>query len=70
MTCIIDASRVPLLQAVHFLTWVQQEPQSLVWLAVLHRVAASEHMQHQVGYLPAHCFYIFLQLIISNVTLY
>lgn len=37
-----------LLQAVHFLSWVQQEPQSLVWLAVLHRVAASELIQHQV----------------------
>lgn len=39
----------PLFQAVHFLTWVQQEPQSLVWLAVLHRVAASENIQHQVN---------------------
>lgn len=38
-----------LFQAVHFLTWVQQEPQSLVWLAVLHRVAASENIQHQVN---------------------
>ncbi|KAF2368021.1 EF-hand domain type 2 [Trinorchestia longiramus] len=36
------------IEAVHFLSWVQQEPQSLVWLAVLHRVAASEHIQHQV----------------------
>nr|XP_027225286.1 dystrophin-like isoform X2 [Penaeus vannamei] len=36
------------IEAVHFLTWVQQEPQSLVWLAVLHRVAASENIQHQV----------------------
>nr|XP_045599746.1 uncharacterized protein LOC123759043 isoform X1 [Procambarus clarkii] len=36
------------IEAVHFLTWVQQEPQSLVWLAVLHRVAASESIQHQV----------------------
>ncbi|CAL4058547.1 unnamed protein product, partial [Meganyctiphanes norvegica] len=35
-------------EAVHFLSWVQQEPQSLVWLAVLHRVAASESIQHQV----------------------
>ncbi|XP_047739356.1 dystrophin [Hyalella azteca] len=36
------------IEAVHFLSWVQQEPQSLVWLAVLHRVAASEQIQHQV----------------------
>ncbi|XP_066986178.1 dystrophin-like isoform X40 [Macrobrachium rosenbergii] len=36
------------IEAVHFLAWVQQEPQSLVWLAVLHRVAASENIQHQV----------------------
>ncbi|CAL4082352.1 unnamed protein product, partial [Meganyctiphanes norvegica] len=36
------------IEAMDFLLWVQQEPQSLVWLAVLHRVAASENIQHQV----------------------
>ena len=36
------------IEAVHLLAWVQQEPQSLVWLAVLHRVAASEGVRHDV----------------------
>lgn len=35
------------IEAVHFLSWVQQEPQSLVWLPVLHRLAASEGARHQ-----------------------
>jgi hypothetical protein len=34
-------------QAVHFLNWLQQEPQSLVWLPVLHRLAAAEQAKHQ-----------------------
>ncbi|EEB13705.1 dystrophin, putative [Pediculus humanus corporis] len=35
------------IEAVHFLSWVQQEPQSLVWLPVLHRLAAAEGARHQ-----------------------
>ncbi len=34
-------------QAVHFLSWLQQEPQSMVWLPVLHRLAAAENAKHQ-----------------------
>lgn len=34
-------------QAVHFLSWLQQEPQSMVWLPVLHRLAAAESAKHQ-----------------------
>lgn len=31
----------------HFLVWLQQEPQSMVWLAVLHRLAEAEVAKHQ-----------------------
>ena len=30
-----------------FLEWLKCEPQSLVWLPVLHRVAAAETAKHQ-----------------------
>ncbi|KAJ8917506.1 hypothetical protein NQ315_005555 [Exocentrus adspersus] len=35
------------LEAAHFLAWLKQEPQSLVWLPVLHRLAAAENAKHQ-----------------------
>lgn len=35
------------LEAAHFLSWLKQEPQSLVWLPVLHRLAAAETAKHQ-----------------------
>ncbi|XP_031782469.1 dystrophin, isoforms A/C/F/G/H isoform X4 [Nasonia vitripennis] len=35
------------IEAVHFLSWLQQEPQSMVWLPVLHRLAAAESAKHQ-----------------------
>lgn len=35
------------LEVSHFLAWLNQEPQSLVWLPVLHRVAAGEAARHQ-----------------------
>ncbi|KAK4879768.1 hypothetical protein RN001_007914 [Aquatica leii] len=35
------------LEATHFLAWLKQEPQSLVWLPVLHRLAAAEAAKHQ-----------------------
>lgn len=34
-------------QAIHFLNWLQQEPQSMVWLPVLHRLSAAETAKHQ-----------------------
>lgn len=36
------------IEAQHFLGWLQHEPQSLVWLPVLHRLAAAENAKHQV----------------------
>ncbi|KAH0540152.1 hypothetical protein KQX54_013451 [Cotesia glomerata] len=35
------------IQAADFLCWLQQEPQSMVWLPVLHRIAAAENAKHQ-----------------------
>lgn len=35
------------IEAQHFLGWLQHEPQSLVWLPVLHRLAAAEQAKHQ-----------------------
>lgn len=35
------------IEAQHFLGWLQHEPQSLVWLPVMHRLAAAESAKHQ-----------------------
>lgn len=35
-----------ILQAPHFLGWMKQEPQSMVWLPVLHRFVAAESARH------------------------
>ncbi|XP_058831030.1 dystrophin, isoforms A/C/F/G/H isoform X2 [Topomyia yanbarensis] len=35
------------IEAHHFLNWLQHEPQSLVWLPVLHRLVAAETAKHQ-----------------------
>ncbi|XP_063832766.1 dystrophin-like [Ostrinia nubilalis] len=35
------------IEAFHFLQWLQKEPQSMVWLPVLHRLAAAEQAKHQ-----------------------
>ncbi|XP_017782927.1 PREDICTED: dystrophin [Nicrophorus vespilloides] len=35
------------LEVTHFLAWLKQEPQSLVWVPVLHRLAAAETAKHQ-----------------------
>uniref|UniRef100_A0A8W7JC80 Protein detached n=1 Tax=Anopheles albimanus TaxID=7167 RepID=A0A8W7JC80_ANOAL len=35
------------IEAQHFLSWLQHEPQSLVWLPVLHRLVAAESAKHQ-----------------------
>lgn len=37
----------PEIQVSHFLEWLKLEPQSLVWLPVLHRLAAAETAKHQ-----------------------
>lgn len=46
-SCFEKAGNKKDIQAAHFLTWLQQEPQSLVWLPVLHRLAAAETAKHQ-----------------------
>ena len=35
------------IEAVHLLAWLKHEPQSVVWLPVLHRVAGAERARHQ-----------------------
>ncbi|KAA8588756.1 hypothetical protein FQN60_010101 [Etheostoma spectabile] len=37
----------PAIEVSHFLEWMSLEPQSMVWLPVLHRVAAAESTKHQ-----------------------
>ncbi|CAK1594213.1 unnamed protein product [Parnassius mnemosyne] len=39
--------QVQQIEAFHFLQWLQKEPQSMVWLPVLHRLAAAESAKHQ-----------------------
>ncbi|KTG33834.1 hypothetical protein cypCar_00016724 [Cyprinus carpio] len=41
------ANNKPELEASVFLDWMRLEPQSMVWLPVLHRVAAAETAKHQ-----------------------
>lgn len=36
-----------MLQVSHFVNWMKQEPQSMVWLPVLHRLIAAESASHQ-----------------------
>lgn len=43
----LQANNKPELEAAMFLDWMRLEPQSMVWLPVLHRVAAAETAKHQ-----------------------
>ncbi|XP_037531441.1 dystrophin-related protein 2 [Nematolebias whitei] len=43
----IKAPGKPAIEVSHFLEWTSLEPQSMVWLPVLHRVAAAESTKHQ-----------------------
>lgn len=43
----VQANNKPELEAAMFLDWMRLEPQSMVWLPVLHRVAAAETAKHQ-----------------------
>lgn len=45
----IDSNQELAIELHHFLAWLQHEPQSLVWLPVLHRLAAAETAKHQVS---------------------
>lgn len=42
-----QANNKPEIEAALFLDWMRLEPQSMVWLPVLHRVAAAETAKHQ-----------------------
>uniref|UniRef100_A0AAY4EJB9 Dystrophin related protein 2 n=1 Tax=Denticeps clupeoides TaxID=299321 RepID=A0AAY4EJB9_9TELE len=46
-SCFRVASGKPAIELSHFLEWMSLEPQSVVWLPVLHRVAAAESAKHQ-----------------------
>uniref|UniRef100_A0A0B7BP84 Dystrophin n=2 Tax=Arion vulgaris TaxID=1028688 RepID=A0A0B7BP84_9EUPU len=46
-SCFEKANGRPEIEASHFLEWLKLEPQSLVWLPVLHRLAAAETAKHQ-----------------------
>ncbi|GFN77848.1 dystrophin, partial [Plakobranchus ocellatus] len=46
-SCFEKANGRPEIEARHFLEWLRLEPQSLVWLPVLHRLAAAETAKHQ-----------------------
>ncbi|XP_017573216.1 dystrophin isoform X2 [Pygocentrus nattereri] len=46
-SCFHFANNKPELEASVFLDWMRLEPQSMVWLPVLHRVAAAETAKHQ-----------------------
>ena len=45
--CFSQAGGQAEIQSSHFMDWVKMEPQSLVWLPVLHRISASESARHQ-----------------------
>ncbi|KAK5605307.1 Dystrophin- protein 2 [Crenichthys baileyi] len=46
-SCFRMAPGKPAIEVSHFLEWMSLEPQSMVWLPVLHRVAAAESTKHQ-----------------------
>ncbi|KAI4880159.1 hypothetical protein NFI96_031185, partial [Prochilodus magdalenae] len=46
-SCFRLAPGKPTVEVSHFLEWISLEPQSVVWLAVLHRVTVAESAKHQ-----------------------
>lgn len=44
---LFQAPGKPAIEVSHFLEWMSLEPQSMVWLPVLHRVTAAESTKHQ-----------------------
>ncbi|KAM6427267.1 dystrophin-related protein 2 isoform 4-T6 [Liasis olivaceus] len=46
-SCFRFGNGKPAIEAAQFLGWANLEPQSMVWLAVLHRVAIAEQVKHQ-----------------------
>ncbi|XP_053129862.1 dystrophin-related protein 2 isoform X6 [Hemicordylus capensis] len=46
-SCFRFGNGKPAVEAAQFLEWANLEPQSMVWLAVLHRVTLAEQVKHQ-----------------------
>ncbi|XP_033125074.1 dystrophin-like isoform X4 [Anneissia japonica] len=46
-SCFNMANNKDSIEAAHFLDWMKREPQSMVWVPVLHRLAAAETAKHQ-----------------------
>nr|XP_009501342.1 PREDICTED: dystrophin-related protein 2 [Phalacrocorax carbo] len=46
-SCFRFSNGKPTIEASQFLEWANLEPQSMVWLAVLHRVTMAEQVKHQ-----------------------
>ncbi|XP_042196722.1 dystrophin-related protein 2 [Callorhinchus milii] len=46
-SCFRFADGKPVIEATHFLEWMKLEPQSMVWLPVLHRLVSAESAKHQ-----------------------
>nr|XP_060612348.1 dystrophin-related protein 2 isoform X4 [Anolis sagrei ordinatus] len=46
-SCFRFGNGKPSIEAAQFLEWANLEPQSMVWLAVLHRVTIAEQVKHQ-----------------------
>ncbi|KGL96664.1 Dystrophin-related protein 2, partial [Charadrius vociferus] len=46
-SCFRFSNGKPAIEASQFLEWANLEPQSMVWLAVLHRVTVAEQVKHQ-----------------------
>jgi len=48
LSCHQFVGNKPELDIIHFINWMKIRPQSLVWLCVFHRLAASENISHPV----------------------
>uniref|UniRef100_UPI00398EAAD7 dystrophin-related protein 2 n=1 Tax=Pristiophorus japonicus TaxID=55135 RepID=UPI00398EAAD7 len=46
-SCFRFVNEKPVIEATHFLEWMRLEPQSMVWLPVLHRLVTAEAAKHQ-----------------------
>ncbi|XP_062917436.1 dystrophin-related protein 2 [Mobula hypostoma] len=46
-SCFRFVNEEPVIEVTHFLEWMRLEPQSMVWLPVLHRLVTAEAAKHQ-----------------------
>ena len=51
-SCFEKAGDSDLIEALNFLNWMKQEPQSMVWLPVLHRLEIFSFLNANVDYFP------------------